>query len=75
MRVNALAIWRSMVDDQPTESKAATRKRADGRRSLLVYMDADLIKRLKKTALDHERNAYDIVEEAVRDWFSKRRDG
>ncbi len=64
-----------MVEPESTESKTVTRKRADGRRSLLVYMDADLIKRLKKTALDHERNAYDIVEEAVRDWFSKRRDG
>jgi len=34
-------------------------------------MDAALIKELKKAALDHERNVYEIVEEAARDWLSR----
>ncbi len=61
-----------MVDEKLTDSKAAARKRADGRRSLLVYLDADLIKRLKKTALDLDTNTYEIVEEAVRNWLERR---
>ena len=53
-------------------SKPADRVRPDGRRSLLVYLDAQLIKELKKAALDDERNAYEIVEEATRDWLAQR---
>jgi hypothetical protein len=45
--------------------------RSDGRKTLLVYMNADLIKNLKKAALDDEKNVYEIVEEAARDWLSK----
>ncbi len=47
------------------------RERNDGRRTLLVYMDAGLIKDLKKAALDAEKNVYEIVEEAARDWLSQ----
>ncbi|WP_280514811.1 hypothetical protein [Methylocella tundrae] len=35
-------------------------------------MDADLIKELKKAALDDERNAYEIVEEAIVNWLARR---
>lgn len=45
--------------------------RSDGRKTLLVYMNVDLIKDLKKAALDDEKNVYEIVEEAARDWLSK----
>ena len=48
------------------------RSRQDGRKGLLVYLDADLIKELKKAALDDDCNVYDIVEEAARDWLRKR---
>jgi hypothetical protein len=51
------------------------RSRADGRRSLLVYLDPKVIKQLKKTALDHERPAYEITEEAVREWLASHRAG
>ena len=44
------------------------RSRQDGRKGLLVYLDADLI----KEALDDDCNVYDIVEEAARDWLRKR---
>lgn len=49
------------------------RNRPDGRKSLLVYMDAALIKELKKIAVDNDRNAYEIVEEATQEWLSRRR--
>jgi len=39
--------------------------RTDGRKSLLVYLHPDLIKELKKAALDEDRTAYKIIEEAI----------
>ena len=53
-----------------TESNTVTRMRADGRRSLLVYLDQEVIKQLKRAALDLEKPAYEIVEEAVRNWIA-----
>jgi len=43
--------------------------RKDGRKPLLVYMDPDLIKQLKRVAVDEEITAYEIVEDAVRSWL------
>jgi hypothetical protein len=48
------------------------RSRKDGRKSLLVYLDAGLIKDLKRAALDDDRNVYDIVEEISRQWLERR---
>lgn len=48
------------------------RTREDGRQSLLVYMDADLVRELKKAAIDEECNAYEIVEAATQKWLSER---
>lgn len=45
------------------------RRRADGRRSLLVYLEQDLIRRLKVAALDEDRHAYLIAEDALRSWL------
>jgi|tagenome__1003787_1003787.scaffolds.fasta_scaffold20062697_2 predicted transcriptional regulator len=52
-------------------------RRKDGRRSLLVYMESDLIKELKKLAVDREVTVFSIVEDAVRDWVRRqeKRDG
>ncbi|MGU3542273.1 ribbon-helix-helix domain-containing protein [Methylobacterium sp. A52T] len=50
----------------------ASRVRADGRRQLLVYLPPELIKDLKKLAVDDETTASAIVEEAVRQWIEKR---
>jgi hypothetical protein len=38
----------------------------------LVYLDQDVIKQLKKAALDEERTAYELTEEAVRRWLASR---
>ncbi|MGD1037815.1 MAG: hypothetical protein ABR878_11595 [Roseiarcus sp.] len=35
-------------------------------------MDSDLIKEVKKAALDDERTVYEIVEEATRAWMARR---
>jgi len=50
--------------------------RADGRKSLLVYLQPNVIKRLKVAALNEGRPAYEITEEAVSEWLARHhRDG
>jgi hypothetical protein len=39
----------------------------------LVYLNPETIKELKKAALDDERNAYEIAEEAIQQWLSARK--
>ena len=53
--------------------RSPTRTRADGRKSLLVYLNPDVIKELKKAALDEDRTAYEITEEAVSAWLATRK--
>jgi hypothetical protein len=61
-----------MLKPKPESDPKAPRSRTDGRKGLLVYMDAGLIKELKKAALDDDRNVYDIVEETTRQWLARR---
>jgi hypothetical protein len=56
-------------------SQSPARTRADGRKSLLVYLHPDVIKELKKAALDEDRTAYEITEEAVSAWLATRKAG
>jgi len=49
-----------------------TRKKPAEPKNLLVYLNPDLIKDLKRAALDDDRTAYEIVEEAAKDWLSRR---
>jgi ATP-dependent protease ClpP protease subunit len=46
------------------------RNRTDGRKSLLVYLDEQTIKQLKKAALDVDRHAYEIAEDAIQYWLT-----
>ena len=50
--------------------KTIVRVRKDGRKPLLVYLHPDLIKQLKRVALDRDTTAYEITEQAVQDWLS-----
>lgn len=45
--------------------------REDGRKQFLTYMRTDLIKGVKMEALNQERNAYEIVEDAVEDYLKR----
>ncbi|TFV44505.1 hypothetical protein E4K65_27895 [Bradyrhizobium niftali] len=58
---------------KPKEKVSSARRRADGRRQLLVYLQPDIIRELKRAAITDERPAYELVEEAIRDWLSKDR--
>jgi hypothetical protein len=53
------------------EEASASRVRDDGRRQLLVYMHPDLIKELKRAALDANRPAYELAEEAICEWLKR----
>ncbi len=63
-----------MVRSRESQPKlpSVSRARVDGRRQLLVYLEPELIKELKKAALDEDRTAYEIVEEATREWLARR---
>jgi hypothetical protein len=56
-----------------TTKQKKTPPRSDGRRPLTTYMFPDTIKQLKMAALEEDRNAYDILEEAVSHWLERRR--
>lgn len=62
-----------MVRDDPRPERGTGRVRTDGRRQLLVYLDPDVIKNTKKSALDLDTTASAIVEEALRDWHGRRK--
>ncbi|MGI3899886.1 MAG: hypothetical protein ACRYGP_06090 [Janthinobacterium lividum] len=57
---------------EKAEVKSTARPRKDGRRQLLVYLPPDLIKALKKAALDEEITVYEIVEGASQEWLRRR---
>lgn len=54
---------------KPKEKVSGARKRADGRRQLLIYLLPDVVISLKRAALDQQRPAYELAEEAIRDWL------
>jgi hypothetical protein len=58
---------------KPKEGAPVARMRGDGRRQLLIYMLPDLIRELKRAALDEDRPAYELAEEAILDWLKKRK--
>jgi hypothetical protein len=58
---------------KPKEEASAGRMRGDGRRQLLIYMSPDLIKELKRAALDEDRPAYELAEEAIVDLLKRRK--
>jgi hypothetical protein len=59
---------------KPKKNAAPSRKRPDGRRQLLVYLQPDVIRELKQAALSdkEERPAYVLAEEAIRQWLKSR---
>lgn len=46
-----------------------SRARSDGRRQLLIYLKPELIKDLKRAALDEERAAYELAEDAIDEYL------
>ena len=55
----------------PPKPSKTTGKPEASRRQFLVHLDAKRIKTLKKAAIDLDRSASDIVDEAVQAWLEK----
>jgi hypothetical protein len=72
MKMSRYEVGQPMPTSKPKDSTITTKPRSDGRRSLLIYKNPELIKSVKKVALDDERPLYEIVEEATREWMGQR---
>jgi phage FluMu gp28-like protein len=57
----------------PASAGIGSRNRKDGRRQVLLYIKPEVTKALKKAALDEERNAYEIAEDAIVDYLKRKR--
>jgi hypothetical protein len=53
--------------------EVGTRDRPDERRQFLTYMKPDLIKNLKVAAMEEERAAYELIEDAVTAFLKERK--
>lgn len=47
--------------------------RSDGRKALLLYMKPEITLSLKRAALDASRPAYELAEEAIKDWLKRQK--
>jgi hypothetical protein len=54
--------------NRPDLKKQPT-SRSDGRRAVTLYLDPDLMKRLKRLALDRDTTAYELAEVAISAWL------
>jgi hypothetical protein len=58
------------MSDAETEKRK--RERADGRRQFLVHVSPDVIKDVKKAAVDDDTTASAVTEDALRAWLLAR---
>jgi len=62
------------MPSKPKKQRVKPRSRApEGKKQVLIIMDQDVIKSVKVAAVEDEIKMSHAVEEAVRDWLSKRR--
>lgn len=59
---------------QEKSGKRLTAERQDGRRPFMTYMNPELIKALKKRALDADKHAYELVESFVAEGLARESD-
>jgi hypothetical protein len=55
----------------PKKEPSVARKGPDGRSQLLVYMQPDLIRKLKLAALALGVPSYELAEKAIDEWLKK----
>jgi hypothetical protein len=54
-------------------ARAPRKKPVGDRRQFLTTMSADVIKAVKQAAIEDDSNAWEIMEEAARDWLDRRK--
>jgi hypothetical protein len=62
-----------MVEKKKKAPKRGRRSPVGDRRQFLTMMSPDLIKSIKLAAIEDDRAAWDIMEEAARQWLERRR--
>ena len=63
-----------MADEKPPSRRS--RKPPEGdKRQFLTSMDPDVIKAIKQAAIDKDRTASDVMEEAAEQWLERHRAG
>jgi len=63
---------RAMADEKPPSRRG--RKPPEGdKRQFLTSMDPDVIKAIKQAAIDKDRTASDVMEEAAKQWLERHR--
>jgi hypothetical protein len=55
------------------EEAASTRARSDGRRQLLLYISPEVIRELKRAAIDADKPAYELAELAIAEFLKTRK--
>jgi hypothetical protein len=62
------------MPSKPKKPRVKSRARApEGKRQVLIIMDQDVIKSVKVAAVEDDIKMSHAVENAVRDWLSKRK--
>jgi hypothetical protein len=54
-------------------AKKARKQTVSDRRQFLTTMSADVIKAVKQAALEDDTNAWQIMEEAAKEWLERRK--
>ena len=55
-----------MAGKKQASKNDVTRDRPDGRKAMLLYLDPELIRELKKEALDRDLHVYELVEDELK---------
>jgi hypothetical protein len=63
-----------MADEKPSPRRRREPPEGD-KRQFLTSMDPDVIKAIKQAAIDKDRTASDVMEEAARQWLERLRAG
>jgi hypothetical protein len=72
-------LWRAehvettMPRNAKTAKTAEVTQRSDGRKALLVYLKPEVTLNLKRAALEAGQPAYELVEEAIKDWLKRQK--
>jgi len=61
----------TMTKSVKTTKQGERAGRSDGRKALLLYLKPEITLGLKRAALDESRPAYELAEEAIRDWLKR----
>jgi hypothetical protein len=61
---------RAMADDKPSPRRGRKPPPGD-KRQFLTTMDPDVIRAIKRAALDVDRTASDLMEEAAKQWLER----